>query len=69
VNDPWWPRPTGSHGRTLRPGTVLSPAELDRHFVRFQRGPRRGGSILNGDYVVVLPVDPAAVAARAERML
>ncbi len=69
VNDPWWPRRTGSHGATLSPGTVLSPGDLSRHFVRFQRGSRRGGSILNGGYVVVLPLDPAAVEAHAARML
>jgi hypothetical protein len=68
VSDPWWPRPVGSRGRTLPPGTELAPAALARHFVLFQRGPRRGGSRLNGSYVVVLPVDPAAVAARAAGM-
>ena len=49
----------------MPPGTELAPAALSRHFVRFQRGPRRGGSILNGSFVVVLPVDPVAVAERA----
>lgn len=69
VNDPWWPRPVSSRGRTVAPGTELSPAALARHFVRFQRGPMRTGSVLNGGYVVVLPIDPAAVEARAGRML
>ena len=45
VDDPWWPRATSSHGPTRPPGTVLAPAALSRHFVRFQRGPRRGGSV------------------------
>lgn len=40
------------------------------HFVRFQRGPRsRTGSVLNGGFVVVLPIDPAVVEARAAGML
>jgi len=68
VSDPWWPRPTNSHGRTMRPGTELTPEALARHFVLFQRGPRRGGSTLNGSYVVVLPVDPLVVAERAAGM-
>ncbi len=68
VSDPWWPRPTNSRGRTVPPGSELSPAALGRHFVPFQRGPRRGGSILNGAFVVVLPVDPAAVMERSARM-
>ena len=49
----------------MPPGTELTPAALSRHFVLFQRGPRRGGSALNGSFVVVLPVDPAAIAERA----
>lgn len=65
ISDPWWPRPTNSRGRTLPPGSELTPAALARHFVLFQRGPRRGGSILNGSYVVILPVDPLVVAERA----
>jgi len=65
VSDPWWPRPVGSHGATMPPGTELTPAALSRHFVLFQRGPRRGGSTLNGSFVVVLPVDPVAVAEKA----
>ncbi len=70
VNDPWWPRPAGNRGRTMAPGTELSPDALARHFVRFQRGPRtRTGSVLNGGYVVVLPIDPAIVEARAAGML
>lgn len=68
ISDPWWPRPTNSHGRTLPPGTELTPEALARHFVLFQRGPRRGGSALNGSYVVVLPVDPLVVAERAAGM-
>ena len=67
VSDPWWPRPTGSRGRTLPPGTELTRKELARHFVLFQRGPRRTGSILNGSFVVVLPVEPAPVAVTAAR--
>jgi hypothetical protein len=65
VSDPWWPRPVGSHGATMPPGTELTPAALGRHFVLFQRGRRGGGSALNGSFVVVLPVDPAAVAEKA----
>jgi hypothetical protein len=68
ISDPWWPRPTNSHGRTLPPGTELTPEALARHFVLFQRGPRRGGSALNGSYVVVLPIDPLVVAERAAGM-
>lgn len=68
VSDPWWPRPTGSRGRTLPPGSELTPAALARHFVPFQRGPRRGGSVMNGGFVVVLPIDPAAVEAHAAAM-
>jgi hypothetical protein len=67
VSDPWWPRPVSSRGRTLPPGTELTPAELTRHFVLFQRGPRRTGSILNGSFVVVLPVETAPVAVTAAR--
>ena len=67
VSDPWWPRPVSSRGRTLPPGTELTPAELTRHFVLFQRGPRRTGSILNGSFVVVLPVEPVPVAMTAAR--
>jgi len=67
VSDPWWPRPVSSRGRTLPPGTELTPAELTRHFVLFQRGPRRTGSILNGSFVVVLPVEAAPVAVTAAR--
>jgi hypothetical protein len=70
VNDPWWPRSVGGRGRTVAPGTEMSPAALAGHFVRFQRGPRsRTGSILNGGFVVVLPIDPAIVEARAAGML
>ena len=69
VSDPWWPRPTSSRGRTLPPGSELTPAALGRHFVPFQRGPRRGGSALNGGFVVVLPVDPAVIEAHAAPML
>jgi hypothetical protein len=69
VNDPWWPRPTSSRGRTLPPGTELRPEELAGHFVRFQRGPRRTGSVLNGGFVVVLPIDREAVEARAAGVL
>jgi hypothetical protein len=69
VSDPWWPRPVNSRGRTVAPGSLLSPAALERHFVRFQRGPRRGGNPMNGSWVVILPLDPGAVAARAQRML
>lgn len=68
VSDPWWPRPTGNRGRTLPPGTELTPAALARHFVPFQRGPRRGGSVMNGGFVVVLPIDPATVEAHAAAM-
>ena len=68
VSDPWWPRPTNSHARTMRPATELTSAALARHFVLFQRGPRRGGSTLNGSYDVVLPVDPLVVAERAAGM-
>ena len=52
----------------MRPGTELTSAAPARHFVLFQRGPRRGGSTLNGSYVVVLPVDPLVVAERAAGM-
>jgi hypothetical protein len=70
VSDPWWPRPVGSRGATVAPGTELSPDALARHFVRFQRGPRsRTGSVLNGGFVVVLPIDPAVVEARAAGVL
>jgi hypothetical protein len=69
VSDPWWPRPTGGRGRTLPPGSELSPKALARHFVPFQRGPKRGGSVLNGGVVVVLPIDPAVVEARAADLL
>jgi hypothetical protein len=68
ISDPWWPRATNARGRTLQPGSELSPAQLGQHFVVFQRGPRRGGSILNGSYVVILPVDPAVVAQQTARM-
>ena len=68
VSDPWWPRPTNSHARTMRPATELTSAALARHFVLYQRGPRRGGSTLNGSYDVVLPVDPLVVAERAAGM-
>lgn len=68
ISDPWWPRPTSSRGRTLPPGSELTPAALARHFVPFQRGPRRGGSVMNGGFVVVLPIDPAAVEAHVAAM-
>ncbi len=68
VSDPWWPRPTNSRGPTIPPGSRLTPAALARHFVPFQRGPRRGGNLMNGSFVVVLPLDPAAVAEQAARM-
>ena len=68
VSDPWWPRPISSRGRTLPPGSELTPAALARHFVPFQRGPRRGGSVMNGGFVVVLPIDTAAIEAHAAAM-
>ena len=65
VEDPWWPRQTNSHGRTLAPGTELTPDALTPHFVLYHRGRRGVGNLLNGSFVVVLPLDPAAVAERA----
>jgi hypothetical protein len=67
ISDPWWPRQVSSRGRTLPPGTEMTPAELSRHFVLFQRGPQRTGSILNGSFVVVLPVEAAPIATSAAR--
>jgi hypothetical protein len=69
IDDPWWPRVSGSRGRTRQPGSVLTPAEVAPHFVRFQRGPRRSGSVMNGSYVVVLPIEPAVIRERARGVL
>jgi hypothetical protein len=56
INDPWWPRPMNSHGRTRPPGSVVGMTALAANFLPYRRGRPGSGHPLYGQYVVVLPV-------------
>jgi hypothetical protein len=69
VSDPWWPRPANVHGRTIAPDSRVTPAAIASDFVVYRRGHPGFGSVMNGSFVVVLPIDPAVVREREERVL
>ena len=55
VLDPWYPRYSGIHGASPRPGTRLTPRQLAADFLPWQRHFR---SPFDGKYVLVLPYEP-----------
>jgi hypothetical protein len=54
ISDPWYPRTTGAYGRTHRPDSRISLAELARNFLRWHR-PLASYAELDGRFVLVLP--------------
>lgn len=67
IQDPWYPRVSSIWGPGQRPNSYISIRALSADFL-----PRRGGrrhAELAGKYVLVIPVDPAASAARYNRLI
>jgi hypothetical protein len=55
ILDPWYPRYSGTHGSSPRPGTRLTPRQLAADYLPWHRWFR---SPFDGRYVLVLPYDP-----------
>ncbi len=57
VLDPLYPRAGGAWGPTPAPDAGLTPTQLERVFVPYR--PRGRNTVLRGQYVLVLPFEPA----------